>query len=80
MEEKKITSYTVYAQRYYFKNKGRIAEKIRLTNYQNDYYQKNRDIILMHRKEARDRKKAEAALALPVPVLESPVLESPVPV
>ena len=66
MEEKK-SSYSVYAQRYYFKNKERIAEKIRLSNYQNDYYHKNKDVIRMRRKEARDRKKI---LAIP----ESPIL------
>jgi predicted deacetylase len=72
MEEKK-SSYSVYAQRYYFKNKERIAEKIRLTNYQNDYYHKNKDIIRMKRKEARDRKKALAAPILPVSPADTPV-------
>lgn len=77
--EKKITSYSIHAQRYYFKNKERIAEKIRLTNYQGEYYKKNRELILMRRKETRERKKAEAAaeaLAARVPV---PVPASPVP-
>lgn len=77
--EKKITSYSIHAQRYYFKNKERIAEKIRLTNYQGEYYKKNRELILMRRKETRERKKAEAAAeALAARVPASPVM-TPVP-
>jgi len=72
-ENQKVTSYSIYAQRYYMKNKERIAEKIRLTNYQGEYYQKNRELILMRRKEARDRKKAEAEAARIATPGEAPI-------
>lgn len=70
--EPKMTSYTIYAQRYYQRNKERIAEQIRLSKYYIDYYSKNKETILMRKKEARDRKKAEAAQAS-LPASPAPV-------